>query len=195
MAPVPTRPHRPRASLLGGDFERVLSALAAFVNTSPQAAGAEQLGDLSQVKAFMDQWIVTEVATPTDLDLVELHRLRMRVRAVFTAEGLAARTELVNGLLAAASVQPHLVEHDTLGLHIHYFPPYASLPDHLNADYAMALALLLELGESERLRTCSAPDCVRVFVDFSRNHSRLYCDGQTCGNRLHAAAYRARQRA
>jgi predicted RNA-binding Zn ribbon-like protein len=35
---------------------------------------------------------------------------------------------------------------------------------------------------------------VRVFVDLSRNRSRRYCDSRTCGNRLHVAAYRARQR-
>lgn len=179
---------------VNGDLERVLNALSAFVNTSPQAMGSEQLGDLDQVKAFMDRWVVTEVETPTSADLAELHRLRRRLRAVFTAPSLPERIDQVNGLLAMAPIQPHLVTHEPLGLHIHYFPPYASISDHLTADCAMALALLLEHGQGERLRICVAPDCARAFVDFSRNRSRLYCDSQGCGNRLHAAAYRARQR-
>lgn len=179
----------------GGDLERVLQVVSAFVNTSPQAAGSEQLGDVAQVKEFMDEWIVTEVEQPVEADLPALYRLRRGLRAVFTAPDLCARVDLVNSLLAAAPIQPRLVEHDSLRLHIHYFPSYAPLPDHLNADCAMALALLLEHGESERLRVCQAPDCGRVFVDSSRNRSRLYCDSQACGNRLHAAAYRARQRA
>jgi predicted RNA-binding Zn ribbon-like protein len=56
------------------------------------------------------------------------------------------------------------------------------------------LAFIVVAGERERLRRCEAPDCVRVFVDLSRNRSRRYCDSRTCGNRLHVAAYRARQR-
>jgi predicted RNA-binding Zn ribbon-like protein len=32
-----------------------------------------------------------------------------------------------------------------------------------------------------------------VFIDVSKNASRRYCDSQTCGNRLHAARYRARR--
>ena len=33
-----------------------------------------------------------------------------------------------------------------------------------------------------------------MLVDLSRNRSKRYCDSRTCGNRLHVAAYRARQR-
>jgi predicted RNA-binding Zn ribbon-like protein len=34
-----------------------------------------------------------------------------------------------------------------------------------------------------------------VFVDLSRNGARRFCSSRACGNRTHAAAYRARQRA
>ena len=57
----------------------------------------------------------------------------------------------------------------------------------------MALAFVLVAGERQRLATCDAPGCERVLVDLSRNRSRRYCDSRTCGNRLHVAAYRARQ--
>jgi predicted RNA-binding Zn ribbon-like protein len=33
-----------------------------------------------------------------------------------------------------------------------------------------------------------------VLVDLSRNRSKRYCDSRTCGNWLHVAAYRARQK-
>ncbi len=58
----------------------------------------------------------------------------------------------------------------------------------------MALAFVIAAGERYRLATCAAPDCDRVLVDLSRNRSHRYCDSRTCGNRLHVAAYRARQR-
>ncbi|MFD0479075.1 CGNR zinc finger domain-containing protein [Nonomuraea thailandensis] len=78
---------------------------------------------------------------------------------------------------------------------MHYFAADATLAEHVAADCGVALAHLLVEGEAERLRTCSAPDCDRVFVDESRNRSRVYCDSRTCGNRMHVAAYRARRRA
>ena len=39
------------------------------------------------------------------------------------------------------------------------------------------------------------PRADQVLVDRSRNRSKPYCDARTCGNRLHVAAYRERQRA
>jgi predicted RNA-binding Zn ribbon-like protein len=59
----------------------------------------------------------------------------------------------------------------------------------------MALANVIATGERERLRHCEAPDCRQILVDLSRNRSKRYCDARTCGNRLHVAAYRERQRA
>lgn len=179
----------------GHDLEHVLSTLTALVNTSPQAAGMEELGDVHAVNDFIDEWIITEVEAPTAADLTALHTLRRRLRAVFSAPDTEAKIALVNDLLASAPIQPRLAVHNGLGLHIHYFPPHATLSDHLNADCAMALALLLASDEAVRLRVCNAPDCSRVLVDFSRNRSRLYCDSRKCGNRMHAAAYRARRRA
>ena len=58
----------------------------------------------------------------------------------------------------------------------------------------MALAFVIAAGEWHRLAICATPDCDRVLVDLSRNRSKRYCDARTCGNRLHVAAYRARQK-
>jgi predicted RNA-binding Zn ribbon-like protein len=101
---------------------------------------------------------------------------------------------LVNALIADARTTPRLTDHDDWPLHMHYFASDARLAEHLAADCGMALAFVLTAGEWERLTTCAAPDCSRVLVDLSRNRSRRYCDSKTCGNRLHVAAYRARQR-
>ncbi|TRZ86560.1 MAG: hypothetical protein D4R83_04375 [Streptomycetaceae bacterium] len=58
----------------------------------------------------------------------------------------------------------------------------------------MALATLIDSGEISRLQVCKGVGCSRVFIDSSRNRSRAYCDSKTCGARVHAAAYRLRQR-
>jgi hypothetical protein len=176
-------------------LDQILGTLTALVNTSPQIAGVEELGDVEAVKAFAAARSVTEIGPPTEADIAPLHRVRRRFLAVFTTQDEDARIALVNELLASAPIEPRLLEHDGWGLHFHFFSPYTALSEHLNADCAMALAVLLASGESNRLRVCEAPECSRVLVDFSRNRSRAYCDSRTCGNRVHAAAYRDRQRA
>ncbi|MGH8965301.1 MAG: CGNR zinc finger domain-containing protein, partial [Actinomycetes bacterium] len=101
----------------------------------------------------------------------------------------------INALVSDAAVIPRLTNHDGYDWHMHYFSPGASLAEHLAVDCGMALAHVISGGERERLRRCEAPDCDQVLVDLSRNRSKRYCDARTCGNRLHVAAYRERQRA
>lgn len=174
--------------------EHTLRTTIALVNSGLQGSGAEQFNTVDDIRDFITAWTITEVEPPTIVDLEALRGLRKRLRPVFVAPSSEEKFAIVNGLLASAPISPRLVRHDTLGIHIHYFPPQASLADHLNADCAMALADLLAAGDGDRLRLCLADDCARVLVDFSRNKSRRYCDSQRCGNRKNAAAYRARLR-
>jgi predicted RNA-binding Zn ribbon-like protein len=120
--------------------------------------------------------------------------VRERFVQVFAAGDDRTAAGLVNALVAEAGTTPQLTDHDGYDWHVHYFAPGASVADHLAADGGMALAFVVVSGERDRLRRCAAPDCGRAFVDLSRNRSRRYCDSRTCGNRLHVAAYRARQR-
>jgi predicted RNA-binding Zn ribbon-like protein len=48
-------------------------------------------------------------------------------------------------------------------------------------------------GTWERLKVCPADDCLWAFYDFSRNHSRTWCDMRVCGNRAKARTFRSRQ--
>ncbi|MFJ4715963.1 CGNR zinc finger domain-containing protein [Streptomyces sp. NPDC088785] len=43
------------------------------------------------------------------------------------------------------------------------------------------------------LRECARPGCTQVYLDRSRGHRRDWCAMRTCGNRVKAAAYRARR--
>ncbi|AUG76008.1 hypothetical protein CFP65_1093 [Kitasatospora sp. MMS16-BH015] len=180
--------------LITHDTECALSILVELLNTAPEAGGSEQLADLDALGAFVAQREISEVDSLTAADLAAVHRVRGELRAVFSADTTAEAAELVNSLVAAAGTTPRLTNHDHHGWHIHYFAPHAALGDHLGAELGMALAFIVMAGERERLRRCEAPSCARVFVDLSRNRSRRYCDSRTCGNRLHVAAYRARQR-
>ena len=48
-------------------------------------------------------------------------------------------------------------------------------------------------GTWERLKVCPADDCLWAFYDFSRNHSRTWCDMRVCGNRAKARTFRIRR--
>lgn len=45
------------------------------------------------------------------------------------------------------------------------------------------------------LKECGRPDCTRIYLDRSRGTRRTWCGMEECGNRVKAAAYRARRRA
>lgn len=175
-------------------LEHVLGTLTTLINSAPPAADEEELGDVEALQRFVRDRVITEVEQPTARDIAPIHQVRSQLRAVFVAPDENSRTELVNGLLASARILPRLSDHDGLGLHLHYFPPFATIEEHLVADGAMALAALFTAGEGDRLKVCGAPDCSRVMVDSSRNRSRNFCDSGRCGNRVNAAAYRERQR-
>ncbi|MFE9067121.1 CGNR zinc finger domain-containing protein [Streptomyces violaceusniger] len=44
------------------------------------------------------------------------------------------------------------------------------------------------------LKECGNPECTRVYIDRSRGGRRQWCAMDPCGNKLKAAAYRARKR-
>jgi predicted RNA-binding Zn ribbon-like protein len=184
--------------LFSHDTERSLACIVDLVNSVasrvPSGHG-EQLPDLASLADFVVRHDVSEVGALTGSDLHGVHALRDAVAAVFDAVDDRSAAEAVNTLVSRATVTPRLTDHDGYAWHVHYFTPGASLAEHLTIDCGMALAHVVASGERERLRRCEAPDCDQVLVDLSRNRSKRYCDARTCGNRLHVAAYRERQRA
>jgi predicted RNA-binding Zn ribbon-like protein len=181
--------------LFSHDTEHSLACIVDLVNSAPSSTTEEQLTGLDALRAFVDRSEVSEVGELTEADLLGVRALRQVIGAVFDATDDASAAAAVNTLVSQAAVTPRLTDHDGFDWHVHYFTPGASLAEHLTIDCGMALAHVVASGERERLRRCEAPDCDQVLVDLSRNRSKRYCDARTCGNRLHVAAYRERQRA
>ncbi|MEU8354991.1 CGNR zinc finger domain-containing protein [Nonomuraea sp. NPDC048882] len=179
----------------GHDMVHSLATVVELVNTSPSTGGDEGLPGLPELAAFIDAREISGIGAVTARDLGQVRMVREVFHRVFTAADQPAAVRTLNALLSDTRITPRLVEHDGHPLHVHYHAADSTLAEHLAADCGVALAHLLVEGEVERLRTCAAPDCDRVFVDESRNRSRVYCDSRTCGNRMHVAAYRARRRA
>jgi len=180
--------------LFSHDTEHSLDCIVDLVNSGPGSGTDEELPDLESLRAFVARHEISEVGELSEADVEALHQVRTAIGAVFDSPDDASAAGLVNQLVSQAGVTPRLTDHDAYSWHIHYFVPGASLAEHLTVDCGMALAQVISAGERERLRRCEAPDCDRVLVDLSRNRSKRYCDARTCGNRLHVAAYRERQR-
>ena len=174
------------------DVARALSLAVDLVNS--RANGTEALPDLGALRAFLDDHETSGARSLAPDDLPQVHALRPRLRAVWSARDVRTAAAIVNGLVAETGALPQLTDHDGHAWHLHWTSTSARLAARMGADAGMALAEVLRDDEAARLRSCEAPGCDGVFVDLSRNRSRRYCDTGNCGNRVHVAAYRARLR-
>jgi predicted RNA-binding Zn ribbon-like protein len=163
-------------------------------------ANSDELTDVAALEVFLDKHQVEPRRPATAADLDALHALRPRLRAVWQAtspespETIEPLAGLVNELLRDSGAQPRLTDHGGgWGWHLHVTGPDAPLQHRIAAQAGFALADLVRLRETGRLRRCEAPGCAAVFVDLSKNRSRRYCDTGNCGNRQHVAAYRERR--
>jgi predicted RNA-binding Zn ribbon-like protein len=179
----------------GADLVEALTACAELINTG-RSGGTEDL-TLPDVASFGRRYAFHGIpAAPRDVPRLRAHRAKLDAIAVACEAGDdAAAVGMLNALLAQTGAVPQIVAHDGRGPHIHVSRPAAPMADRMAAHFAMGLAELVVAGQSDRVRSCASPTCRDVFVDLSRNRSRRYCDSRTCGNRLHVAAYRARQAA
>jgi predicted RNA-binding Zn ribbon-like protein len=73
--------------------------------------------------------------------------------------------------------------------------PYGDGVDGALGRLFAAIARAQADGTWERLKVCPASTCLWAFYDFSRNHSRTWCNMSVCGNRAKARTYRRRVRA
>jgi predicted RNA-binding Zn ribbon-like protein len=181
--------------LFAHDTTVALMLAAALVNTSPGLAGpAEGLPDIATLEGFLDAHQIVPRGPARPEELAAVRGLRPRLLAGWEAAARpAALAVIINDLLEQSGARPWLTNHDGRGWHLHVTRPDAPLVHRIAAQTGFALADLARLGETERLRHCLAPGCQAVLTDLSRNRSRLYCDTGNCGNRQHAAAYRARR--
>lgn len=62
-------------------------------------------------------------------------------------------------------------------------------------DVARSLITLLTDPAAPPLKECGRAACTRLYLDRSRGARRTWCGMEECGNRVKAAAYRARRRA
>ncbi|MYS90489.1 MULTISPECIES: CGNR zinc finger domain-containing protein [Streptomyces] len=67
-------------------------------------------------------------------------------------------------------------------------------PDEALSLVARHAVELLSGPDVPLLKECGNPECTRVYIDRSRGMRRQWCGMDSCGNKIKAAAYRARKK-
>lgn len=180
----------------GDDRALETQAAIALVNTAPERAGTELLGDVTALRGYLAEHSFSHQGTPhsNGSDLPAIHRLRERLDAALTADTVADAAEILNAIMTESGTVPRMTNHDGRPWHIDFHAVGTDIPRHLGAELATASAILLIGTGADRVRHCAAPDCNRILADLSRNGSRRYCVEGKCGNRMAVQAYRERRR-
>ena len=179
------------------DTQLALAAAVDLVNTSPETSseGVDGLVDLGDLNRFLDERVYTGRLQRDDDELASLRGIRSRLRGLWGV-GRDDAVPLVNAMLRDAHAMPQLVSHDGYEQwHIHATGDDEALSTRILVETAMAFIDVIRADEYDRVRVCSADDCRSVYIDYSRNKSKLYCDTGNCGNRMNVNAYRRRKAA
>ena len=156
----------------------------ALVNVVTTGAGASDaaLAELLRAHRYL---------VPPGFSAADGERLREWARRLRPAFGGGEVIGMLNGLLSEVPLQPHISDHG-LGPHLHYGEPGTGLVDRVRANTVFGLALAVCEQGPERLGSCAAVGCDRVYADVRRGPRRRYCS-RACQNRSSAAAFRARR--
>lgn len=174
------------------DTELALRAATDLVNTLPRDSESDSLATLEDFQSFLGRYPYSGRIALTDGELAAVQAIRPRLRELWNCDRDEA-VPLVNRMLADGEALPRLVIHDDYDWHIHATPDDAPLARRILVETAMAFVDVIRLDAYDRVLVCAADDCDAVLVDFSRNHSKRYCDTGNCGNRMNVNAYRARR--
>lgn len=163
-----------------------------LVNQVRGGGGAVSLESLTAILA-VDPPSVSRVGDQDVPGFVALaHHLDEVFRLLDQSRLDAAATRL-NELLSAHPAHPHLAKEDGRW-RMHHHPTDARLVPMWTSICAESLARIVAADDAERLGTCGAAGCERVFLDESKNASRRFCS-TTCNNRMRSATYRRRRTA
>jgi predicted RNA-binding Zn ribbon-like protein len=181
--------------LFGNDVRAAFGVITDVLNTSAQRSGGEDLLEHPEtIDDIARRNALSYKPGHSRAENVEIRMLRARLEEFLRQDSVTERIPLVNMLLVSAGSVPQLASHPGDEIpHFHYTMEDAGFSSKLTALAGIGLARLMTTQGEDRFRVCEGDGCGKTFIDVSKNASRRYCDSQTCGNRLHAARYRARR--
>jgi predicted RNA-binding Zn ribbon-like protein len=174
------------------DTEQSLKAAVYLVNTLPGFDGEDTLQTIADFDAYLQINPYTGEIRRDESELAAIRAIRPRLRRLWDVDREGA-VPLVNEMLRDGRALPRLVIHDDYDWHIHATSDDAPLATRILVEAAMAFVDVIRSDEYDRVRVCAADDCDSVYIDYSRNGSKRYCDTGNCGNRMNVNAYRERK--
>jgi predicted RNA-binding Zn ribbon-like protein len=170
------------------DTTAALAAAVALVNSAEEP---DTLRTPAELDAFFAEHGYSGGRTGDAAELDAVRALRAPLRELLTGDRDEA-ARIVNQMLTDHDARPQLVRHDGWDYHLHAVADDAPLAERIAVETAMAMTDVIRIDELSRLSVCADPTCVGIVLDLSRNRSRRFCS-TACGNRVAAAAYRARR--
>ncbi|MEJ1155378.1 CGNR zinc finger domain-containing protein [Microbacterium marmarense] len=174
------------------DTKRTLMMAVDLVNTLPGFDRDDMFTTTNDLESFLEQHPYTGHIEYTDTTVDSIRDVRSRLRALWNTDRDGG-VELINQMLADGNALPRLVRHEGYDWHIHATSDDAPLARRMLVESAMAFVDVIRSDEYSRVRVCDADDCDAVYIDYSKNQSKRYCDTGNCGNRMNVIAYRARK--
>lgn len=178
------------------DTRNALDVTVAVVNSLPESSseGVDTLDSIADLTEFLTYYPYTGRLALDEEELRGLRAIRPRLAELWDVDREGA-VPLVNAMLRDGQALPQLAIHDDYDWHIHATDSEADLGTRIMVESAMAFIDIIRSDEYQRVRRCEADDCESVYIDYSRNGSKRYCDTGNCGNRMNVNAYRARKAA
>ncbi|MEU3249801.1 CGNR zinc finger domain-containing protein [Streptomyces sp. NPDC006997] len=139
---------------------------------------------------YLESGLVDTVTPGGEDDVRDARAVREAVYRLVTDRRLGEEfdAEALDTLNAAARGTPVTPQLTPAGRHTEATPAQAL------ATVARQAVELLSDPDVPLLKECGNPECTRVYIDRSRGTRRQWCGMESCGNKIKAAAYRARKR-
>jgi predicted RNA-binding Zn ribbon-like protein len=174
------------------DTEDALAFLVALANTDPGASrtGTDELSTPADLTTLVAEHEYSGRFDRDDAELASVVRVRDELRALWSLPRDDQVAE-INRWLREVNALPYLVRHDRFDWHLHATVADAPLADRMRAEGALALAEVVRVRATGRMRVCAADDCTGLLLDQSRNGSKRFCSVR-CGNRVNQQGFRER---
>ncbi|WP_101386249.1 ABATE domain-containing protein [Streptomyces sp. TLI_146] len=139
---------------------------------------------------YVESGIVDAVSPSREADVEEATTVREAMYRLVTARRLAedydrAALTVLNNAARKPSAVPQLTPSGRWT---------QATPEEALSLVARLAVELLSGPDVPLLKECGNPECTRTYIDRSRGMRRQWCGMESCGNKIKAAAYRARKR-
>ncbi|MFF3503267.1 CGNR zinc finger domain-containing protein [Streptomyces sp. NPDC003247] len=139
---------------------------------------------------YLESGLVDTITPGDEDDVREATAVREAVYRLVTDRRLGADFDpealgLVNAAARKTPVTPQLTPAGRLT---------EATPEQALATVARLAVELLSGEDVPLMKECGNPECTRVYIDRSRGMRRQWCGMESCGNKIKAAAYRARKK-